>query len=657
MVQNLLGLLVRLMAIALVALGITAPAQAQTVKQYTNTSDSAANGINSTSTPCTNPFQRTFTVASSFTIADVNIGVLAAHAVRGDLQAFLVHTDAVTGTTTSVRLINRVGGTLDNLNVLFDSSATTPITAHTVLNDTATATTGVPPYEHTFRPDVSLNAFNGKSSQGTWTLRICDAAANNSGTFYQADLYLTATAATSADLSLTKVVVGGSPVSGGNTTFRLTVTNSASSTGSATSVVVRDPIPTGFVLTSTSGTGTYDSTAGLWTVGTLAPGASATIDLIGIANSAVGSIVTNVAEIQSGVFADPDSTPGNGVTTEDDYASASYTVAAARQAGVPPMLTCPAGSYLFDWDPLTWPAGSIEQRFDYTANTKFTYTLTNPGAWLNNAAVGGQSPTLQTVVNGGFAGQESLIELVNLGNKNHVVTTIIALPTVMQGAQFRIFDVDFSALQFADKMTVVGRLGGATVMPVLTNGVTNYIVGDSAIGDGASDNGSNHGNVVVTFNTPIDRIEISYGNHTTAPDNPGQQGIALSDVQYCLQSTTLTVSKTSAVLSAPITVGGNPKAIPGAVIEYCITVTNPGAVAATAVVATDTLPTGVTYILNSLRSGTSCAAATNGEDDDASGADESDPFGVSFNAGTVIGTAATMDAGAAFSFKLQATID
>ncbi|KUR72843.1 hypothetical protein AQZ52_06420 [Novosphingobium fuchskuhlense] len=117
----------------------------------------------------------------------------------------------------------------------------------------------------------------------------------------------------------------------------------------------------------------------------------------------------------------------------------------------------------------------------------------------------------------------------------------------------------------------------------------------------------------------------------------------------------LVVTKTSAVLSDPIN-ASNPKAIPGAALRYCILVTNPGTLAGTYVAATDLLPAGITYTPGSARSGNTCATATTVEDDDATGADETDPYGVSFLAGTLTATATTLTAGASFAITFDAML-
>jgi len=65
---------------------------------------------------------------------------------------------------------------------------------------------------------------------------------------------------------------------------------------------------------------------------------------------------------------------------------------------------------------------------------------------------------------------------------------------------------------------------------------------------------------------------------------------------YNVTGALLTVLKSSRVVSDPVNGTTNPKAIPGATVEYCITVANAsGAATAAAINLTDDLPTTVTY--------------------------------------------------------------
>lgn len=128
---------------------------------------------------------------------------------------------------------------------------------------------------------------------------------------------------------------------------------------------------------------------------------------------------------------------------------------------------------------------------------------------------------------------------------------------------------------------------------------------------------------------------------------------------YLISTATLAVSKTSRVVTDPFNctvVGdstsctGTPKRIPGAVIQYCITVQNNGGAIAEDVVITDQVPSATTYVASSIWTNVSGAttvcdltdtltAAGNmqPEDDNTVDADalpETDPAGGSFDAGT-----------------------
>jgi subtilisin-like proprotein convertase family protein len=130
-----------------------------------------------------------------------------------------------------------------------------------------------------------------------------------------------------------------------------------------------------------------------------------------------------------------------------------------------------------------------------------------------------------------------------------------------------------------------------------------------------------------------------------------------------ITSTSMSVTKSSSVVSDGIS-GANPKAIPGARIRYCILVTHNGKVTApnataneTAVTPRDTLPTSETYVANSMFSGTTCATAITPEDDDDTGADESDPFGMSESGSIITGKAPTLAPGATFAMVFDAKIN
>lgn len=169
-------------------------------------------------------------------------------------------------------------------------------------------------------------------------------------------------------------------------------------------------------------------------------------------------------------------------------------------------------------------------------------------------------------------------------------------------------------------------------------------------------------------------------SHSFRPANPftafdGQDALGTWSLRICdavsadtgnfrradlfITSTSLSAVKTSTVISDGVNVS-NPKALPGATVQYCILLTNNGnavTAASTNVLMSDPLPASVSFIPGSMRSGTSCATATTVEDDDNVGADESDPFGMAFSVATVTGRAATLGANATFAMLFQVIIN
>ena len=82
-----------------------------------------------------------------------------------------------------------------------------------------------------------------------------------------------------------------------------------------------------------------------------------------------------------------------------------------------------------------------------------------------------------------------------------------------------------------------------------------------------------------------------------------------------------------------------------------------GSGTATGISLADALPAGTSFVTGSLRSGPSCAGATSVEDDNASGADESDPFGASVAGTTIAATTATLLPAAAMAIAFEVAID
>ncbi len=144
---------------------------------------------------------------------------------------------------------------------------------------------------------------------------------------------VTVTAYPVVDLSVTKTVDEPAPDQGDTITFSLSVTNDGPSDG--TGISVSDVLPDSLTFSSyTAGdaTDTYDSGSGIWDVGDLAFGETATLEISAVVDALI-TPMTNVAEVATSDQNDPDSTPENNASGEDDYAEAAVTPTGSTGGG------------------------------------------------------------------------------------------------------------------------------------------------------------------------------------------------------------------------------------------------------------------------------------------------------------------------------------
>ncbi len=137
---------------------------------------------------------------------------------------------------------------------------------------------------------------------------------------------ITTTVSTLADLSLVKVSNVPTVTIGSNVIYTIIVNNAGP--GIATNVSVSDTLPAAVTFVSaTPSPGAYNPATGLWTVGTIANGASATLQITVTVTSA--GAFTNTAQVATADQPDPDSTPGNSNPTEDDQDSVTLPLQTA----------------------------------------------------------------------------------------------------------------------------------------------------------------------------------------------------------------------------------------------------------------------------------------------------------------------------------------
>jgi hypothetical protein len=117
--------------------------------------------------------------------------------------------------------------------------------------------------------------------------------------------------------------------------------------------------------------------------------------------------------------------------------------------------------------------------------------------------------------------------------------------------------------------------------------------GTSVVAGTANNVADNPATVQTVFNDPAGGAAEDWSS--AGATDVARNGQAADSDAYQVNAATLTVTKTSSVLSDPVNGASNPKSIPGAIVQYTVTIAN-GAGAATAqgVLITDSLDTEIT---------------------------------------------------------------
>lgn len=166
---------------------------------------------------------------------------------------------------------------------------------------------------------------------------------NSAGTYTIAEM----TACSEAQLVTTKTLASGNttPIVGETVTYQVQVTNNGPL--QATNVSLTDLLPTGLTATGSNGTvsqGSYNSSSGLWTVGTLNNGATATLTLSGTVNAGTGgTTITNTTTAAATSDQSDPSTAGDDLTESVTVAAPLGTMTPAAPAS--PAICSISGSW------------------------------------------------------------------------------------------------------------------------------------------------------------------------------------------------------------------------------------------------------------------------------------------------------------------------
>lgn len=450
-------------------------------------------------------------------------------------------------------------------------------------------------------------------------------------------------AVTGVDVYVTKTVNISAPQPGDTVTYTITVTN-VDSVNSVTTLKVADSLPGGVSFAGGSiSQGSYNSGSGIWSVGTLAVGASAWLKInVTVDAGTEGQIIQNSARYYSSdqgdynEFNDTDYVdifvsgtdlvltksvdelyPGEGdvVTYLIDVYNAGPNISTSIEvAETLPSLTT---SY-FDGCTATPSLGT------YDSGT---------GIWYNNATLAvlaTQTLSISCTVKAGTSG-EVFVNTAEITAANYTTTDLDPSNDYDQ-AIVQVMGADVSVIKTGDNATpkegelltytiTVFNNGPATATSVVLQDVLPTGVTYDGTGNPASATQGSYD--VASGLWSVGTLAKSGSATLTLPAfvdaGTGDTNITNTVSVYSMNETDTSTSNDTAVftitptvapnlvftkevltINDPVNSGVNPKAIPSATVRYTLTIDNTGGGTAESVSVTDPIPSNATYKTGSL---------------------------------------------------------
>lgn len=233
-------------------------------------------------------------------------------------------------------------------------------------------------------------------------------------------------------------------------------------------------------------------------------------------------------------------------------------------------------------------------------------------------------------------------------------------------------EIDAGAITFLDEVAADDGAGTETLEVIVVADITTDAVnGDTfdivLIADAHEAGAAGLGaEITATSGANTAGVDTVLADGSGTAEEAANQGDHSDEGTFSVAGAVVSVVKSSRIVSDPVNGTTNPKAIPGAVIEYCIAVTNSaGAAIATAVAVNDDLPGDVTFTPGSGiflgtatvdNSGATPVATCSGGVDEE-GADATFTAGGANGAGVINGTLADIPAATTSSVYFEVTIN
>ncbi len=420
----------------------------------------------------------------------------------------------------------------------------------------------------------------------------------------------------SADLQVSKSVDNPTPNEGDTVVFTVSVTNNGP--GAGTGIVVTDVLPAGVSFVSAAPSqGTYDDGTGLWSVGTLTAGLSATLNLTARVDTGVGgSTVTNTATITAADQADPvgannaaaagitvqsadlqvgksvdDPTPNEGdtvvytvtVTNNGPNAGTGIMVTDVLPAGVSFVSAVPSQGTYNDVTGL-WSLGGLAAGLSATLNLTVQVQAGTGGSLITNTATITAADQVDPVAGNNSAAAGITVQSADLQvsksvdqpspNEGDLVqfTVVVTNAGPSDATGIQLTDLLPAGLTFVSAMPAqgtyddgtglwdVGALASATSATLVLNATVDVGTGGATITNTATI-------------TAADQADPAAAN------NSSSSGIGVESAD---EQVTKSVD--------------DPSPNEGDTAVYTVTVTNNGPANGTGIVVTDLLPTGVSFV-------------------------------------------------------------
>jgi uncharacterized repeat protein (TIGR01451 family)/gliding motility-associated-like protein len=184
------------------------------------------------------------------------------------------------------------------------------------------------------------------------------------------------------DLSLQKVVSNSSPKLNDNLTYTIRVKNDGPD--EATNVDITDVMPSSLQYVTTTGGDAVTQTGGTVKVTFNKIAAGQTVQFVVVAKVIANGLISNTAEVTKADQKDKDSTPGNGIETEDDFGKVIVQVQDEVCTVATPLIAC-ANPYICAGEStsisaigcngtIVWSTGATGNLITVTPSVTTTYT-------------------------------------------------------------------------------------------------------------------------------------------------------------------------------------------------------------------------------------------------------------------------------------------